>query len=441
MEVIFHFLKIIFKSTLGNDWSRIILKKTILGFSYRVPEKLKISYRLIPKFFLKSIALIWVKRKFNDKIFESSIIYDTDKITIANTTDYFKETFFRPPQTIVFRNTLPNLLNFWEKLLLSLWSLTNSFFSLCILLLFRSNSNSVFTLELIENALLFKLIKQKNISRIFILSSFEKDILFLCNFLTEKGAEIHLFPSSNPIELFYKYVQADKFWFSSPFQILEAKKLKKNWIVKEFGFVPPYDFQYIKKFNKGILFPYKIGIISSGMGFRKELGFLLGDEKEYLAETLLYETISSMVLNKAILKEELVIFLHPKEKNKSHFNQLKNFYSKKLGFLPNFGPIDKPARECFHLAEVSIATISTAQIERLFGGYKSIFAPLSALDNPFSDDRIQRISAESKPKLENLLEQVLSLSEAEFFENYNLEDYHYSKFNRLPFSLNENIEV
>jgi hypothetical protein len=430
----FGLLSLVFlRSIFGEKWSRIALNKLFFDFTYRIPLNLKGKFKSVFVFSKISLKLLWSSADKAQSSFSSEVVYyDYNSNKDSAIRDYFKNVFNEQPEYGVFRDSLPNHLHVFEKIIITLFLVLNSCFSIVFIAIKRNINLAFLGLELIENSILLKFLTKNKVKKVLLLSAYERDITLLCYILRMIEIKTELFPSPNPLKLFYKYVYADKIWLSAPFQLNEAKELSVNWSVREYGQIPPFDFQLINKFKTGLTYLYKIGIISSGIAFRKKHGIELGDENDYLAELKLYDIMKRILESGKVKKDEFVIFLHPKEKNKNDTDEIVEYYKSIFGFKVNFCPIDTPAIKCFNLCEVAIATISTAQIERLFGGYKSVFASLSSLKSPFSDERLQKISANSYEELISLVDNVLGKSEEDFFKDYNLEDYHYSKFKNLP---------
>jgi hypothetical protein len=421
-----------------------ILRHFYFSFTFNIPSNHieKRSIKNIFPYFKQSIHLIWKKsEQLNPKypIIENILYYEL--IFFHSTKEYLSNVFGISVNGI-FKSSPPNLLNLFEKIILSLFITINLLFSIVLYplskryLYFNLSLNG---LDIVANSIVIKYIKKKKIKKLLIFDAYERDIPLLCYILKKLNVETHLFPSANPIKNFYKLVYADKFWFSAPFQIYEAKELMNNWNVKELGIVPLYDFYKIKKYETGTKYKYKIGIISTGTMIREKMNLSTIDKNLFTAEKVFLHTIKELIDIGYIQKDEILIYLHPKEKR--NLEIASNLYHEIFGFKINFAPIDIPTNQCFDLCEIGIAVMSTAQMERLFGGFKCIYAPLSIYQLNFSDPRLEKIIAKNKNELINLINLLSKMTEKEFFEEFNLWDYHHTKFDKFPLSLDDKISL
>jgi len=421
-----------------------ILRHFYFSFTFKIPSNhlKKRSIKNVFPHYKQSLYLIWKKsEKLKSNYLVKEDILFCQGTNISTTKEYLDNVFGISINGIL-RSSPPNLLNLFEKILLSFFININLLFSIILYPLSKKYSYfnlSLNGLDIVANSLIVKYIKKNRIKKFLIFSAYERDIPLLCYVLKKLNVETHLFPSANPIKLYYKLVYADKFWFSAPFQIYEAKELMNNWHVKEFGIVPLYDFYKIKKHETGTKYKYKIGIISTGTMIREKMNLSTIDKNLFTAEKVFLQTIKELIDIGYIQKDEILVYLHPKEKR--NLEIASNLYHEIFGFKVNFAPIEVPSNQCFDLCEIGIAVMSTAQMERLFGGFKCIYAPLSFYQLNFSDPRLENIIAKNKNELINLINLLSKMTEKEFFEKFNLWEYHYSKFDKLPISLNYKITL
>ena len=80
------------------------------------------------------------------------------------------------------------------------------------------------------------------------------------------------------------------------------------------------------------------------------------------------------------------------------------------------------------MAAIGISGFSSAQIERLYGGYRTLFAPMGFLKNYFKDERLDKISVNDYPELETSILKLLGTSDEDFFKEYHLTDYHWKAY-------------
>lgn len=111
----------------------------------------------------------------------------------------------------------------------------------------------------------------------------------------------------------------------------------------------------------------------------------------------------------------MLIYLHPKEKK--HLAQAKAIYSESLNVQFEFADVGWPSRELFDLCELTVSEFSSSQFERLFGGFKTVFATMGEMNDHFVDKSIDTIFANTYLELEQLLENNLGNSTNSFLTN------------------------
>jgi hypothetical protein len=142
---------------------------------------------------------------------------------------------------------------------------------------------------------------------------------------------------------------------------------------------------------------------------------------------MLIETLNKFLDESNVGK--MLIFLHPLEKSKKeHLDYCVKYYRDLFGDKIDFAPLDAPSRLQFAMASIGISVYSTLQTERLYGGYKTLFAPMGYLKNFFQEDRFENISIQNYDDLKRLVDATSKMSADEFFKNYDLEEYRWPHF-------------
>jgi len=428
-NVFLFFLRCLFLSLFGLKKEQIVISDIFNKFSYRYTEIELYSF-LSPLRYLKaSLVLLWKSKK-------SALSGNTDSFTFDLLTSYYESNFQylthlgKQNKVFIFRDQLYNESNTALKVFNSLML----FLVFCIVFpisWFRKDKAkvSLIMLELTEDQLLTSTLVKYACKEILIFSAFEKDIMFLSYFLQKNlKVIVSLTPSSNPISTLYKKVICDKFIFTAPYQRSEYEKMKANWIVNTTELWPPYAFNAIKINNSQAVPPHAIGLISSGMALREYLQHPSEYAKDdFLAEKLLVEGLKRYCDESR--DSSIIIYLHPLEKSeKKHLDFSVNYYKNIFGASVGFAPFDKPSKACFDLCEIGVSVYSSTQAERLYGGYKTLFAPMGYLANFFSDERLDKISAQNYQELKSFINKLNKMSASDFFDNYGLNEYRWSSF-------------
>lgn len=332
----------------------------------------------------------------------------------------------------LFKDKLPNHLGRVEKFVNLILLGFLSFFLLPWALISKDKARSgLIFLELSEITLLLSNLRINGAKKLLILSSYEKEICFTSWYIQEKlNAKVYLFPSPNPIKHLYKNVICDTFVFSAPFQKKEYELLKNNWYVNKMENWPPYGFQDIEINKANETTKNTIGFVSSGMELRRSLQHVEPyGNLDYEAETTLISCLQLFLSNYP--QVSLIVYLHPREKMESNMEFTKSYYKKVFGDKFKFAPIERQTKACLSLCDVAVSGFSSAQFERLFGGYKTLFAPLGFLSNYFSDNTLDLISIHSKNDFDIQLLTAMNKTVNEYFETEGLKAYRWDSYSVL----------
>jgi len=77
---------------------------------------------------------------------------------------------------------------------------------------------------------------------------------------------------------------------------------------------------------------------------------------------------------------------------------------------------------------VGIAVYSSSQAERLFGGFKTLFAPMGYLKNFFPGNTFDSISIQNYEGLKQMMIELQKISDDEFFKRFSLGEYRWDAF-------------
>jgi len=417
------FLRILFFPR-PDSHDRLIREDLYNKFSYRVPSNLESSWISVFIYLRLTAKLIWIAKKPsnikpNDRVVcDFNQRYESDLRNYLDSVSYSYDSF-------IYRDTLNNGYHWLNRLLLTFITV---FIFLLLLPKFivtaKRGRIAIIPLELFE-AQLF-LWNLKGAKEVIVFSPYEKDISFSSTLLMNSGIKVILIPSCNPIRFFYKHVICDVFVLTAPFQGKEVEVFKNNWIYKELWYWKPFDWYKIPVNNHA---PprYDVGIISSASYLRKQMNLANHiAEADYLAEEKMLQAMATIIKE---LNLKVLIYLHPKEKmNKETFNQASQYYQALLGPSIQILEAQLKTSDHFGLCNVAISGFSTAQIERLFAGYKCIFTPMGYLKNYFNDNRLDAIAANSENELKALIKEVMDIDTEDYFIKFNLKTFRYKNY-------------
>ncbi len=425
------FLRCLLLSVFVRRKEKMVIYDLFNKFTYRYSRDQETLFVNIFRNYKKATRLLFTSKKMELVKGRELFVYE-GTVDFMDSITYYIEANVGRKFNFVIRSTLVNCIPKWYRLICFLY-LNLIFLYIAIGCLFSSQraKRSIILLELTENLLIAWYLKKNACKELIVIMAYEKDITFLCHFLqTRLKIKTTLVPSSNPIRFFYKNVISDKVVFTTPYQLKEYEDLKHNWIVEETDLWPPLNFQEIEINREGFKERRNkaIGFMSSASALRAHLKFTnqTGDD-DWKAEYELIDCLKNILMTEKDLS--VIIYLHPLEKkNDENLAFAENYYSTKFGSKVEFAPLDKPSKSLLHLAEVSVSGFSSSQIERLYGGYKTLFAPMGYLENYFTDERLKGISANSEQELLTLLKNAFSISSDQFFEKYSLLPYRWDNY-------------
>lgn len=414
-----------------NKQASIAISDLFRKFSYRYSKEAAQSFRT-PFVYLKAGLLTIIKAKKSKTIVINEIcLYDNAHAFEKEDCAYLNALGIKEANYL-FKDDLPNLLTFsekcWNVLMLGLLALV--LLPLSLVSRDKAKPGLIF-LELAELTLLIRILKLNGAKKLYVFSAYEKEICFMSWYLSQKmDIKVFLFPSANPIKHLYRNVICDTFVFSAPFQQKECEQLKLNWYIKSTESWPPYGFQHIEIYKENLSNRKVIGFVSSGMELRKKLKHVEPyGNRDYQAEKALIKCLQLFLSRHEDFS--LVIYLHPREKMETHIEFTKDYYNSLFGQNFEFAPMGLQTKSCLSLCNVSISGFSSAQFERLFGGHKTLFAPLGYLDNYFSDKVLDQISINTIEDFDSILISTINKTVDAYFEIEGLRKYRWDSYSIL----------
>jgi hypothetical protein len=170
-----------------------------------------------------------------------------------------------------------------------------------------------------------------------------------------------------------------------------------------------------------------IGLMSRGIWLRRKKGES-SDEGEYEAEEQLLNDLKSYLSNNNV---RLRIYLHPIEKrNEKLLEESKSYYSDFFEDNEKLYVCDgkKSSLEYFDEYEVGISAYSSTNIERLYCGFKTLYAPYKMKNTLFENSEISNICIKNSNDFSNVMTKTLNQSNNDFFQNNGLHNYTHKSF-------------
>ena len=365
LYVNFLFFKTVFVGENNNKIANELLRKR----SFRIPDALYNKKHASFGFVYRLLFQLLNSTK-NDNISPTnSIIYDALIKSKEIRINHLKSNNLIKDENYLYvaKEELFSSLNNFEKILLIINILVT--FPILLTLHFKKVKSSeigLLTNEFAENIVLDLLIKKANPSSMFFFGVAERDSNFSYHSLKKNNSKLVIFkfPSPGALVAHNKYLRTDILALCSKYQKEEFynelhKTIKcKNVIFVKSEFQHNYENLYQNSTPKS--YNFKLGFYSHAGWLRKSSGntnalFAKGTDEE-----IVLGLINSILKNK---NEQLLIFLHPKEKNE--LINSEKYYSKILPDI-NFKIYDGKlsSSESFDLVEIGVGAYSTILFER-----------------------------------------------------------------------------
>jgi len=405
----------------------IAFRSLIQRHSYRIKAADQHNLTIGIRYFRMSMDLIWQQQR-HPEFFDAKgtrAVFDGQIKSSKGRYQYIHGITHHEIRFVLAKNALGMHLSIGHQLSYSLALFFVSVFVLPFTLLHsHRGSIALNLLELVENALSLAHARQCGIRDVYYFNGYEKDANFATLLLRENGIGCIKIPSANPIKNFYRQTIADRFCFTVPFQKAEYKHLRPNWYVSETAEWPLYGYhKLLENVSKlGTPRPNTLGFISSGVWLREKKGDQNLGVGEMESENMLVQALSEYLVRRP--QVTLTIYLHPIEKKTSELvSQSQDHYRAIFGPKAAFAPTDLPANEQFDLVDVAIAAHSSTNLERLFMGLKTLYAPLNYARDIFEDDPVSRVAAFDQKDLDQLIDRALIQNTDSFFEENELQHY------------------
>jgi hypothetical protein len=200
---------------------------------------------------------------------------------------------------------------------------------------------------------------------------------------------------------------------------------------------PNLGFQNLVDFTiekKGEAPKNSIGIFTRGIWLRKLRGDSFLGVGEDIAEIEMLNYLKEFISDNPFVNT-VYILLHPTEKKTiEQFEKSKKYYLDFFGELNlHFVDATIPSNELFGLFDVGIASVSSVIFERLYCGYKCLLAPINLKVKLFEDENLNHIIANSKEEFFVKLKEITSISNMNYFSEYNLNDYRLNTIKKITF--------
>jgi hypothetical protein len=383
----------------------------------------------------ESLKKIW---NYNEVEFASILDISSKKLIISNlrsqdnliSHDYLEELNGVKYGAIILNDAVYYKGNFFQKLFLTVFFFGHLKLIVLISLFKKNKKGFIYSaFEIVEVISLIKYMRDNKYNHVTTFNSFEKSANFFAYMLNLYNIKITKVCTPNPIKIHYKFVVANEFVFTSPYQKDEYELLKDNWFVEKTLLWPVYEFKHFKDYyyaakeqdnNTNVIGFYSSGFLRRSMNKDNPM------ENSYLdSEIKMLDLLKNFI--KKFPEFRLKVYLHPIEKTneacyKESINLYREFFNGSADKI-DFSEMNTPTWKDFDSVNVSLAVISTVNHERLFCGYKTLYAPLCFSNFSLDNTRLEPITIKKEENFESILLDSLKMSRQTFFKQNHIEDF------------------
>ena len=429
-KAIWIFVKVLFFGVfkVNNPWGWS-WKKWMTGHTFRTTgKKSKTDAMAVPRYGVRAVRKILDRRSL-PAVYQEESIYCQTTSQEAQFSNYLNAITGREFKAIVYRDYSPHEMGWSSRFVLLLFVVFLSvLLFICSLFAKHRSRLGLLILQWVENVLLFNICRSWGVQKLYFFGGYENDSCFTGLMARAMGVHLVTIPSANPIRNFYQQVVTDTFVITADFQNTEFNKYKHEWLCCHIEQWPFIEFSKLAPFVKGDGNTVKksIGFLSRGAWLRKKRAVhAQNNNKDFEYEERCMNALREFL--KSHSEYTLVVLPHPMECHKPELKQEAIAYYNDYfaGLKVVFYDKGLKSYQCFSDVDVTVTAISSANIERLYCGYKAMFAPLGAEMEFFSGSTLDNIVCRSEGSFDALLSDILSRSEEDYFNHYQLQPYRF----------------
>jgi hypothetical protein len=283
----------------------------------------------------------------------------------------------------------------------------------------------VFSLRLlIEARAVQSIASHSSCRKAYIFNIFEPDSNWIAKILMEQGIHVIKVPSEVPLKFHNRNLLSNELIICNEYQREELKQFSETHqidvVSKLWGpEASPRVFQRYREidFNPGT----QVAFYSSGGWLRAKLSHWEGEQKKLMEENSIEEVVEVL---KEIGIDDLLVFLHPREKRDEHVQSTNEYYSRLGARLKiKIMLVDKPSAECFDRIHLGLTTLSSIAYERIFFGFPTLILDRSTPDFPISSSPFSNLYVKEPSLLQSQIKDALQQTRSQFYRERKLRHY------------------
>lgn len=285
----------------------------------------------------------------------------------------------------------------------------------------RRASIGLIPYDMVRLALMDQLLRGSGVRRLVWFNAYEKGTALFAWYFMRQGLELYILPSPNPVRNFYRHTVCSTFVLTAPFQEEEYAELRKGWVVERTVHWPMFGGEELAAVAGRATTPRTVGFLSSGNWIRARIGKPQISDMFLDAEDTALRWCLSYVAKRPDVR--LSVLLHPVEKRRADRLAACLDYYASLGFAREAIVTDVMTNRHPELIDVGVCLYSSALFERMFAGYKGVFAQPDMPHDYFMHGAIDRVVAHDEEGFHAMLDDALARSAEDFFAHHGLEAY------------------
>ncbi len=388
----------------------------------------KKDFFAVPRYYLRALRLLFIQKE-KDVLIQEKTIYCQTASQVHQFSGYLYAVKGVEFDRLIFRDETQYKFLWVSRMILVLFLSIISF--VLFILSFFSHHRSrlgLIILQWVENTKLILIAHYWAVRKLYFFGGYENDSCYTGLLCRSFNIELVTIPSANPIRNFYQQLVTHTFVITADFQNVEFEKYKDSWEFLKVEQWPFIEFTKLQPFIKGNLKTERnvIGFISRGAWIRKKRGV----DAQNNNRDFQYEERCMWLLKRFMQRFDgvkLIIMPHPMECHRPEVKaEAIKFYKDYFENLNvKFYEDGLKTYQCFQNFNVTVTAISSTNIERLYCGYKAMFAPIGSEVEFFSGSTLDNIVCRSEDQFDTMLLDILAKEEDEFFSTYGLMPYRF----------------
>lgn len=267
---------------------------------------------------------------------------------------------------------------------------------------------------------------------VFYFGSYDRNGNLASYLMSQAGIHVVRMCSLNPISIEYSACVCDTFVLTTPLQVEELASLAKSWFVPNILLWHPVGHVSIpaEAYENAPLGGRRIGLLSTGFWLR-QTAFDFDIVDIVNTERLLWQSLREYLDRDRTAS--LLVLPHPLEKKPEFYERTCRVYGDAFGRerVTILRPDERTHRR-FSDVDLLVAVWSTTVMEALYCGHKVLLYGGIATYEGGAWPALNKITAGNKCEFTTMMQELLALPAAEYFDRYDLARLRHTAYPKSP---------